>query len=509
MANHVRVSLLILAMLWGGPFSWVSRAHATSGPASFADLADKVLPAVVNISTSQTFANTTPNAPSGHDGPSNEPDLQLPPGAPFDDLLRDFFGQRDFSGRHPSHPGSPRTHRATSLGSGFVIDPTGYIVTNEHVIQNADTIDVVFANDVTLPAKIVGRDEKTDLALLKVVPAKPLPFVPWGDSDKARVGDWIVAVGNPFGLGGSVTAGIISARARDINSGPYDDYLQTDAPINRGNSGGPMFNMDGEVVGVNSAIFSPSGGSIGIGFAIPSALAKGVIAQLKDHGKTRRGWLGVHVQTVTPEIADSLGLGKPHGALVSSLTAGSPATEAHLLAGDVILTFDGKEVSEMHRLPRLVAEAPIGQTVPVVVWRRGKQVTVSARIAELKDDESVLATKDAGAEDSASHGATGEVVRDLGVTVAPVTAALRRQYNLGQNASGLVVTRVESTGSAAQAGLQTGDVLSEVNQQELHTAKDLTEETRRAQKADKPLLVLVDRAGDLRFVAIPLKEVKK
>src|SRR6202789_574107 len=274
--------------------------------------------------------------------PDLPPDLQLPPGSPFEQFFHDF---------QEKQKNAPHKHKATALGSGFIIDPAGYIVTNNHVIQDADEITVILQDDTNLTATVVGKDKKTDLALLKVTTKKTLPSVGVGDSDKARVGDWIIAIGDPYGLGGTVTAGIISARARDINSGPYDEYLQTDAPINRGNSGGPMFDMDGNVVGVNTAIFSPSGGSIGIGFAIPSALVHNVIDQLREHGHIRRGWLGVRIQMVTQDIADSLGLDHAHGALVSSVTPDGPAAQGGLQAGDVILTFDGREVPEMRRLP--------------------------------------------------------------------------------------------------------------------------------------------------------------
>ncbi len=299
------------------------------------------------------------------------PDLQLPPGSPFEEFFHDFMEKQK---------NAPHTkHKATALGSGSIIDPSGYIVTNYHVVQDADEITVILQDDTNLTATVVGKDKKTDLALLKVETKKPLPSVAWGDSEKARVGDWIVAIGDPYGLGGTVTAGIISARARDINSGPYDEYLQTDAPINRGNSGGPMFNMDGEVVGVNTAIFSPSGGSIGIGFAIPSSLAKNIVDQLREHGHIRRGWLGVRIQMVTKDIADSLGLDHAKGALVSSVTPDGPAAKAGVQAGDVIISFDGKEVPEMRRLPLMVAETEVDKAVNMTVFRKGKEIALKVK----------------------------------------------------------------------------------------------------------------------------------
>src|SRR5476651_2465135 len=330
----VAVAALLLA---GGP------AAAKAGPEGFSELAGRLLPAVVNISTTQTLKadRQRPEVP------------QFPPGSPFEEFFKDFLDKN--LPRNQQRP-EAQPRRATSLGSGFIIDPSGLVVTNNHVIADADEITVILADDTSLKAEVVGKDLKTDLALLRVKTDKQLTAVPFGDSDLMKVGDWVLAIGNPFGLGGTVTAGIVSARARDIQQGPYDDFIQTDASINRGNSGGPMFNMSGEVVGINTAIFSPSGGSIGIGFAIPSALASPVVAQLKDFGKPRRGWLGVKIQGVTDEIAESLGLDKARGALVASVTDKGPAEAAGIQPGDIVLTFDGKDVTDMKRLPRIVAE---------------------------------------------------------------------------------------------------------------------------------------------------------
>ncbi|WP_375731161.1 Do family serine endopeptidase, partial [Azospirillum sp. B506] len=343
-----------------------------NAPGSFADLAEKLLPAVVNISTSQS----APQRPQGQ-----RPEVpQFPPGSPFEDFFRDFFDRQ----QQQDQP----QRKATSLGSGFIIDAkNGYVVTNNHVVQDADEITVILQDDTNIKAELVGKDSKTDLALLKIKTSHPLVAVPFGDSDAMRVGDWVLAIGNPFGLGGSVTAGIISARQRNIDAGPYDDFLQTDASINRGNSGGPMFNLNGEVIGINTAIFSPSGGSVGIGFAIPSNLAKQVVAQLKDYGKTRRGWLGVRIQAVTPEIAESLGLPNHKGALVASVTQDGPAAKGGIQAGDVVTKFDGREIDEMRRLPRVVAETSIDKAVPVEVWRKGKSQTVHVKVGELEPAE--------------------------------------------------------------------------------------------------------------------------
>jgi serine protease Do len=485
MSRRYRSSLLVLVFV-SLALALPIEAMAKSGPAGFADIAERLVPAVVNISTSQTI--TADDIP--------EFDLQFPPGSPFEEFFKEFMEKQ---GRLSD--GKQRKRKATSLGSGFIIDATGYVVTNYHVVQDADQITVILQDNTNLPAKVIGRDRKTDLALLKVDSKKPLTAVSWGDSDKIRVGDWIIAIGNPFGLGGTVTAGIISARARDINSGPYDDYLQTDASINRGNSGGPMFDMNGEVIGVNTAIFSPSGGSIGIGFAIPANMARNVIEQLKTTGHVRRGWLGVRIQTVTQEIADSLGIGKARGALVSSVTPDSPASRANLEPGDVIVSFDGKDVTEMHTLPRLVAESPVDKTVPLTIIRKGKEMALNVKVAELALSEETPEAKDEKKEtkrpeiDSVKIGA-------LGVSVAPVTDYLRKRFDLDKDSKGLVVIAAPAESLAGENGVQTADVIAEANQKAMTTAKELIDVINRSKKDRKPLLLLVDRKGDMRFVAI-------
>ena len=310
-------------------------AYARGAPDSFADLAERLLPAVVNISSSQIVQ-------ARGDGPGMGPEVPMfPPGSPFEQFFKDFLNRNRPPGGHGDGP-QPE-HRAQSLGSGFIVDPSGLIVTNNHVIDGADQITVTLQDNTTLKAELIGKDESGDIALLRVKPEKPLQAVSFGDSDAARVGDWVLAIGNPFGLGGSVTAGIVSARNRNIHQGPYDDFIQTDAAINRGNSGGPLFNMDGQVIGINTAIYSPSGGSIGIGFSIPSRMAKTIVAQLKDFGQARRGWLGVKLQQMTPDLAESLGLKEPSGAMVAGVTDGGPAEQAKLRSGDVILKFDGQD----------------------------------------------------------------------------------------------------------------------------------------------------------------------
>jgi serine protease Do len=452
-------------------------AAARTTPESFADLAETVLPAVVNISTTQTIT-----AESG--------DLQE-----FEDLFRDFFDKQS-----PNRPQGPR--RSTSLGSGFIIDPSGYIVTNNHVVSDAEEVTVRLYDDTNLKAEIVGRDEKTDLALLKVEARRPLPFVKWGDSDAIRIGDWVVAIGNPFGLGGSVTAGIVSARQREINAGPYDDFIQTDASINKGNSGGPMFNMAGEVIGINTAIFSPSGGSVGIGFAVPSALARHVIEQIREYGRTRRGWLGVNIQTVTDELAEGLKLPRANGALVSNVADGSPAAVAGIEKGDVILKFDGRDVGEMRRLPRIVADTPIDKTVDVLLWRQGRERKVKVKIGELNEAE--VAALPAQPENQAPETAKIEA---LGMSLAEVTPDLREKFQLDQEAAGVLVIGVAEGSPAAEKGLQPGDVVVEVDQKEVATPQDVEAQISTARQAKQRVVTfLIYRQGDFQWVALRIDQ---
>ena len=455
-------------------------AQAKVAPESFADLASKLLPSVVNISTTQTLEGR-----GGVEMP------QLPPGSPFEEFFREFFERN-----RPQQ----RQRKVTSLGSGFIVDSSGYIVTNNHVIQDADEITVALQDDTRLKAEVVGRDPKTDVAVLKVKPTGKLTAVRFGDSDKARVGDWVVAIGNPFGLGGSVTAGIISARNRDINSGPYDDYIQTDASINRGNSGGPLFNLDGEVIGIATAIFSPSGGSVGIGFAVPSATAHPVIEQLIKHGQVRRGWLGVHIQAVTEEIAETLGLKQAKGALVASVIKDGPAEKGDIKAGDVILRFDGTEVPEMRKLPRIVAKTDVNKTVDVVVWRNSEKVILSVAVGELEEREAKVASRSRGGK---KGGKAAQKIEALGLTVAKVTANLREHYSLDKDAKGVVVTAVDEGGAAAEKGIRPGDVIAEISQEEIVTPADIVAGIKDARKSGrKSVLLLVEGKGGLRFIAL-------
>ncbi|HET8997880.1 MAG TPA: DegQ family serine endoprotease, partial [Acetobacteraceae bacterium] len=412
-------------------------------------------------------------------------------------LFKDFMNRQ-----HPGQGGAapqPEQH-LQSLGSGFIIDPAGLVVTNNHVIEGADQITVTLQDGTTLKASVVGRDDVGDIALLRVKPTKPLPSVSFGDSAKERVGDWVLAIGNPFGLGGTVTAGIISARGRNIHQGPYDDFLQTDAPINQGNSGGPLFNMDGQVIGMNTAIYSRSGGSVGIGFSIPSNMVKDVVEQLHQYGHPRRGWLGVRIQQVTPDIAESLGLKQPRGALVAGVNDGGPADKAKLHNGDVILKFNNEDVKDMHALPRIVAEASVGKTVPVVVWRDGKDVTLQATLAEKPDD---IKTATAPAPKPALDQPTA--IAGLGMKLAPLSPALRQKYQLGADQKGVVVTDVEPKGPAAERGLKPGDVIVEVQQGEVGTPAEVQQRIEGVRKENrKSVLMLIQRQDGLQWVPLPL-----
>ncbi len=460
-------------------------AQARAAPEGFADLVERLTPAVVNISTTQNVQSRGRSSPE-------VPIPQVPPGSPFEEFFKDFFERQ----RPDSEQEKPR-RRVTSLGSGFVIDPSGIIVTNNHVIKEADEITVTLSDDSRYEATVIGHDPKTDVAVLKIEADKPLPSVSWGNSDDSRVGDWVIAIGNPFGLGGTVTAGIISARQRDINAGPYDDFLQTDASINKGNSGGPMFNLAGEVIGINTAIFSPSGGSIGIGFAVPSSLARPVVDQLQKYGRTRRGWLGVRIQTVTEEIAESLGVEEAAGALVADVTKDSPADRAGVEAGDVIVSFDGKRVKQMRELPRMVADTEISRKVKVEVWRKGEIKELWVTLGELEEAEKVMAAL--GGKEVPAH----EDAETLGMTLAAITPELRERFDLDEKLNGVVITEIEDASVAAEKGIRAGDVIIEVAQEEVSTPSDVLKKVREVQGTDRrSVLLLLQRAGDLRFVAM-------
>jgi serine protease Do len=457
------------------------------GPQSVAPVAEKLIDAVVNISTSQIAK-----------GPEGVPLPQVPKGSPFEDFFEDFFNKRG-GGRVP-----PSERKVSSLGSGFVIDGVeGLVVTNNHVIDGADEIIVNFHDGSKLKVdKVLGRDTKTDLALLKVTPKKPLVSVGFGSSANLKVGDWVMAIGNPFGLGGSVTVGIISAKQRDINAGPYDDFLQTDAAINKGNSGGPLFNMEGEVIGVNTAIISPTGGSIGIGFAVPADTVTMVISQLKEFGAVRRGWLGVKIQSISEDIGESLGIPENSGALVAGVTPDSPAAKAGIEAGDVILKFDGKDVTTMRGLPKLVAQAQIGKTVEVEVLRQGQKKMLNATVGMLDDEES----RPEPAADSGKDTPPPPSTSVLGLTLAPLTDELRSRYGFDAKINGVIVTEIDPASQAATKNIRPGDVITEAQQDPVREIKDVEAAIEKVKKAGgKSVLLLVEDAkGDTRFVAVPL-----
>jgi len=446
-------------------------------------LVSEVLPAVVSIS-----ARLSGDAAASADRSADEGDQSRP----FDDLLKRFFENRGMP-----QPG----HEVMALGSGFIIDPAGYVVTNNHVVGNSEKITVILQDNSRLPAKIVGRDEKTDLALLKIDTKDKLPFVTWGDSNEAKVGDWVMAVGNPFSLGGTVTAGIISALGRNINEGPYDDFIQLDAPINRGNSGGPTFNLSGEVIGINTAIYSPSGGSVGIGFAVPSNTGKSVIAQLKDNGKVTRGWLGVAIQGITPSIAKGLGMNpdEPTGAIVASVTPNSPAAKAGLKPGDVILSANGHAVKSVHDLPRLVAAMPPGQKIDMTVRRSGKEMTLAATTGEMPQQEQQASASTGSGGDEKATSATG-----LGLQLAGIDSGMRRQYRIPKEVEGVVVTKVANDSPAAALGIETGDVIMSVDQQPVKTPQEAAEQLKQA-AAHGNILLLLNRHGTSQFVGLSVQ----
>ncbi len=452
-------------------------AGAQSRPSTFADLAEKVSPSVVNITTATVVATNT------------QPGPVVPEGSPFEDFFRDFMDRQG--------PGNQGPRRSQALGSGFVISEDGFIVTNNHVIQGADEITIEFFEGFELEARIIGTDPNTDLALLKVDADRPLSFVNFGDSEEARVGDWVMAMGNPLGQGFSVSAGIVSARGRAL-SGSYDDYIQTDAAINRGNSGGPLFNMAGDVIGVNTAILSPNGGSIGIGFAMSSRVAANVIQQLKDFGETRRGWLGVRIQDVTPDLAEGLGLEEVAGALVTDVPEG-PAADGGMQAGDVILSFDGREVADTRELVRRVGNTEVGKEVRVRVFRDGQTETLRITLGRREEAEGAVP-----ASVESTEPLTSEI---MGLTISTITDELREQLGLGEDTEGLVVADVAEDSEAYEKGLRAGDVITEAGQEKVTALSDLETRVDAAREAGrKSLLLLVRRNGDPRFVALSLDQ---
>ncbi|WP_238364327.1 Do family serine endopeptidase [Mesobacterium pallidum] len=462
-------------------FSQALGAAARGTPESFADLAELISPSVVNITTSTTVAGRT--------GPQGI----VPEGSPFEDFFREFNDRNGGQGNRP--------RRSSALGSGFVISEDGFIVTNNHVIEGADEIMIEFFSGSELPAELVGTDPNTDIALLKVTTDEPLPFVSFGDSDTARVGDWVMAMGNPLGQGFSVSAGIVSARNRAL-SGTYDDYIQTDAAINRGNSGGPLFNMDGEVIGVNTAILSPNGGSIGIGFSMASNVVTKVVDQLQEFGETRRGWLGVRIQDVTDDVAEAMGLETASGALVTDVPEG-PAMEAGMQSGDVIISFDGRDVADTRGLVRQVGNTAVGKSVRVVVWREGATETLMVTLGRREEAEGAIPAAQPGGEDPAEP----EKLDLLGLTLSPVTDEMREDLGLGAGEDGLVVEAVDELSQAYEKGLRAGDVITEAGQQKVRALSDIEDRIADATEAGrKSILLLIRRGGEPRFVALSLEE---
>jgi serine protease Do len=465
-------------------------APATArGPDGIADTAELVIDAVVNISTSQTI-----EAKAG-------PLPQLPPGSPFEEFFDEFFKNRRGQGDNPNSGPTPR--RVNSLGSGFIIDASGVVVTNNHVIADADEVSVILNDGTKLKAEIVGRDTKVDLAVLKVKTDKPLKAVSFGDSDKLRLGEWVIAIGNPFSLGGTVTAGIVSARNRDIQSGPYDNYIQTDASINRGNSGGPLFNLDGQVIGVNTAIISPSGGSIGIGFAVPSKTVVAVIDQLRQFGETRRGWLGVRIQSVSEDIAESLSIKPARGALVAGLDDRGPAKPAGIEPGDVIVKFDGKDIKEVRDLTRQVADTPVGKEVDVVIIRKGKEEKRTVKLGRLEDGEK----PQVAAKVDTTPTEKPVVKRSLGLDLASINDDLRKKYKIKDSVKGVVITAVDPNSPAAEKRLAAGNVIVELQQQPVATAEELQQRLEQLKKEGRKsvALLVANPEGDTQFVALTLQ----
>jgi serine protease Do len=461
------------------------------GPDNIADVAEQVIDAVVNISTSQNV--------EAHAGPPP----QMPNDPQLDELFRDFFNRRG-QGNPGDQNRQQAPRRVTSLGSGFIIDASGIVVTNNHVIADADEITVILNDGTRLKAQLLGKDTKVDLAVLKVTTDHPLKAVKFGDSDKLRLGEWVIAIGNPFSLGGTVTAGIVSARNRDINSGPYDNYIQTDAAINRGNSGGPLFNLEGEVVGINTAIISPSGGSIGIGFSVPSKSAVPVIDQLKQYGETRRGWLGVRIQLVTDEIAESLNIKPPHGALVAGIDEKGPAKPAGIEAGDVIVRFDGKDIKEMRDLPRVVADTAVGKAVEVIIIRKGQQETKTVTLGRLEDGEKQVAD---AKPDAPTPDQRPVVKRALGLDLANLDGALRSKYKIKDSVEGVVIVGIDPNSPAGSKPLSAGDVVLEVQGEAVTTPDALQSRLDQMKRDGRRVvtLLIAKPGGDTQIVALSLE----
>jgi serine protease Do len=492
------MAAICLSASFGAADVLTSAPALARGPDGIADVAEKVIDAVVNISTSQTV-----EAKAGPGGEGRGATPQLPPGSPFEEFFDDFFKNRRGGPGGPRGGGDMQPHKTNSLGSGFIIDTSGIVVTNNHVIADADEINVIMNDGTKIKAELVGVDKKTDLAVLKFKPVKPLVAVKFGDSDRLRLGEWVIAIGNPFSLGGTVTAGIVSARNRDIASGPYDNYIQTDAAINRGNSGGPLFNLDGEVIGVNTLIISPTGGSIGIGFAVPSKTVTGVVDQLRQFGELRRGWLGVRIQQVTDEIAESLNIKPARGALIAGVEDKGPAKPAGIEPGDVVVKFDGKDIKEPKDLSRVVADTAVGKEVDVVIIRKGEEQTRKVTLGRLEDND-----KPVPAAIKTPEPAEKPVTQKaLGLDLATLSKDLRSRYKIKESVKGVVITNVDGTSDAAEKRLAPGEVIVEVAQEAVSNAADIKKRVEQLKKdGKKSVLLLVSNAdGELRFVALSVQ----
>ena len=467
-------------------FGWNAAGRS---PPSFAPLVQGVMPAVVNVSAVQRASKAaTEQSELGPGRAKDQSALHGMPPSALDEILRRFFEQQGRKGMPvPS----------TALGSGFIIDPSGFVVTDDHVVENSDRVMITLQDGAQYPARIIGRDAMTDLALLKIDTERALPYVRWGDSDTARVGDWVLAIGNPFGLDNTVSSGIISARGRDIHAGPYDDFLQIDAAINRGNSGGPTFDLNGNVIGINTAIYSPNGGSVGIGFAIPVNLARPVVEQLKVYGRVARGWLGVQIQQVTPEIAESFGLPKAEGALVAGVSADGPAARAGLAQGDIILSVNGHDISRMRELPLIVAETPIGQTAAVTIWRQNAETTLRAVIGEMPQSPDA-ADKRQGEREGERLERPGVV----GLKLAPLTQQRRQRLGVPHKVNGVVVMAIDEDSPFADLDLLPGDVIEAINQRPVTSPEDATSRLQEAAASGgRSVMILINRRGTDHYLA--------
>jgi serine protease Do len=488
-----RLRLFGAAMTIGVASALATAPAFARGPDGIADIAEKVIDAVVNISTSQTV-----EAKGGGDRGATP---QVPPGSPFEEFFDDFFKNRRGGGGGKESNREFQPRKTNSLGSGFIVDTSGVVVTNNHVIADADEINVIMNDGTKIKAELVGVDKKTDLAVLKFKPVKPLTAVKFGDSDKLRLGEWVIAIGNPFSLGGSVTAGIVSAKNRDISQGPYDSYIQTDASINRGNSGGPLFNLEGEVVGVNTLIISPTGGSIGLGFAVPSKTVVGVVDQLRQFGELRRGWLGVRIQQVTDEIAESLNIKPARGALVAGVDDKGPAKPAGIEPGDVVVKFDGRDIKDPKDLSRVVADTTVGKDVDVVVIRKGNEETKKVKLGRLEENDKAKEAALKPKEDPAEKPVTQKA---LGLDLAALSKDLRTKYKIKESVKGVIITGVDNGSDAAEKRLSAGDVIVEVAQEAVANAGDIKKRVEQLKKDGKKsvLLLVANGEGELRFVAL-------